>query len=175
MNLEQNLTPRPKKRISPWGWFGIGCGGLFAISAIALTTIVIVAVGHFKSEERKPFDRTAVMSVIGDLPLYPGSVINEPSSRVARATLKAIGMMIPSSNSAAIALDCSVPTTKVFTWYDKELTKSGWAKLPIQEVTGRDVQHQYERNKDIAIVQVQSAAKSDSKMIVLMRFRDVKR
>ena len=99
----------------------------------------------------------------------------ELQSKAARAGLKAMSFAIPASNSAALALDCNAPTSKVIDWYDKELIKQGWKPLGIRENTGRNQQHQFMKNKDMALVQVQDSAKGDSKTIILMRFRDLKK
>lgn len=175
MSTAFNPPPKPKKALSPWAWTAIGCGGLFTVAILALIVFVTVIAGNVKTEMAKPFDRAAVLSVIGDLPLYPDASINELQSKAARAGLKAMSFAIPAGNSAALALDCNAPTSKVISWYDEELVKQGWKPLGIRENTGRNQQHQYMKNKDMALVQVQDSPKGDSKTIILMRFRDLKK
>ena len=175
MSTAFNPPPKPKKALSPWAWTAIGCGGLFTVAILAVVIFVTVIAGNVKSEMAKPFDRAAVLSVIGDLPLYPDASINELQSKAARAGLKAMSFAIPAGNSAAIALDCNAPTSKIIDYYDQELVKQGWKPLGIRESTGRNQQHQYMKNKDMALVQVQDSPKGDGKTLILMRFRDLKK
>ena len=175
MSTAFNPPPKPKKALSPWAWTAIGCGGLITVAVIAFTVIATVLFANYKSARGKQYDRGAVLSVIGDLPLYPEASINDFQSREAGAALIASKFLMPAGNSAALALDCNAPTSKVISWYDEELVKQGWKPLGIRENTGRNQQHQFMKNKDMALVQVQDSAKGDSKTIILMRFRDLKK
>ena len=85
MSTAFNPPPKPKKALSPWAWTAIGCGGLFTVAILAIIIFITVVAGNVKSEMAKPFDRAAVLSVIGDLPLYPDASINELQSKAARA------------------------------------------------------------------------------------------
>ena len=103
MSTAFNPPPKPKKALSPWAWTAIGCGGLFTVAILALIVFVTVIAGNVKTEMAKPFDRAAVLSVIGDLPLYPDASINELQSKAARAGLKAMSFAIPAGFSAGFS------------------------------------------------------------------------
>jgi hypothetical protein len=171
MSTAFNPPVKIKRVLSPWAWAGVGCAGL---SVLLLICTIMFGIA-FYSNYKKPYDRSAVLSVIGDLPLYSDSVVDDEQTHLSSSSVATTSFLIPSGSTAALALSCTAPTSKIIDYYDREMIAQGWQRLGKRESIGLNQQYQYSRNKDLVFVQVQDSAKGDSKTIILMRFRDLKK
>lgn len=168
--------PAPRRGLSPWAWVGIGCAGLTVLGFGGCITAGVVFTNKIKSEMNKPFNAQEAVQAMADIPLYPGGQVDEMGSKAARAGLQAMSFAIPAQRSSVLALRSDDPNEKIFKWYDGKMGELGYKQQTVREETGNNMQHQYLKDKNMAIVQVQRSKGNDSpKLIVLMRFDGIKK
>lgn len=169
--------PPPRRGLSPWAWVGIGCAGVTVLGFGGCIAVAVTMKNRIESEMRQPFNPQQAVQAIGDIPQYPNAQIDEVGSKAARAGLRAMSFAIPAKSSAVLALRVEDPDEKIFKWYDTKMQDAGYKIQNGRETTGRNVQHQYRKDRDMVIVQVQRGQRStgDGKLIVLMRFDGMKK
>lgn len=166
--------PAPRRGLSPWAWVGIGCLSLTVLGFGGCIAAGAFFANQFKQEMNKPFNEEEARQLLKDVPFYPESRVSDEMSRAGRAGLSIFSRMMPAQSSVILALETEAPTESIFNFYDEEMGKLGYQETKIKTEAGVNQQHQYQKDQDMVMVQVQPG-KDGKKAIMLMRFNGIKK
>lgn len=167
--------PPPAKTRSPWLYVGLGCGLLAVLVMGGCVAAAMFAGRQITEDMKKPINRQETMAALADTPIYPGATFNETGSKAGRASLGLMKRVIPADSTAIAAFVTKDNRETVQGWYDKKMPALGY-----QPVTGGGAnfagngQRQYKKDKNMVIVQVQNAKKTEGSTIMLMRFNNIR-
>jgi len=125
--------PPPRSRSRVWAWVLGGCGGCLVLT-IAGCLVAGFGIRNWVQgiTDVGPVNMETVQQRMGpDVPVYPGSTVDEPKTRALLATLKVVESMAKgrgAEESAIIAFDSKDAPEKIAPYLRKELVKRGWEK-----------------------------------------------
>ena len=115
-------------RLSPWVFAGIGCLGVVALGVVSIGGIGLMVAKNVKEEMAKPIDKTAILRDL-HVPLHPKAIFDETMTRSLRAGMVSVTRMT-NLQMSAVAFQLGAPADEVISWYEKELEKQGYQKMP---------------------------------------------
>ena len=125
--MSQPEPPAAKKSrpLTPLRIAGIGCAG---VAAFALVFVAVAAL-MVKGEMSKPMNRTAEITELAGLPVYPGAQFDEDLTRTRRALLAVSRGLYPGDSATTVGFRTDDdPETRVIPFYDDKLSKLGFTK-----------------------------------------------
>ncbi len=167
----------PSRRGAPWwAWLLGGCAGCGVVTAVLVFFLVTSATGLVRSINTNVGSVTVdtVQQSLGEVPLYPGSQLDEDQTRALILTLRAgenlVGRMsgkdVQGMFSGLAMLSTADPPEKVLAYYDQRLQAAGW-KVSRSQDTAFQEQRIYTRGGESVIVQTQQ--QPGGTIITLMR------
>ncbi|MFN3649294.1 MAG: hypothetical protein ACK47B_06900 [Armatimonadota bacterium] len=161
----------PQRRGTPgWVWALAGCGGC---AVVALIVVVVASVFITRTVQQAfdtgPVDRASIQQAFGsDVPLYPGSTVDEDATRIIRGSLKLVGSLAGSELEAA-SLQTSDAPEEIYAFYDERLPKLGWKRLEQAPAADQDTRVYEKGELQIHLTVTQDENNPASTQILMMR------
>ena len=172
--------PPPRRRGMPWwGWLLSGCGGCAIVSVIALVAVTWLGVNMAQKavKDLGPVDQKTVQKNLGEVPLYPGVVINEMTTQAVMLgfrTMEKGNGKPPGSILKALAIgDSKDAPEKVLKFYQQKLKAKGWTEKETGGVSSvnskrRDfTTHEFTKGKEVVLILVEP--RSNGTRVSVMR------
>jgi hypothetical protein len=167
--------PPPKKGLSPWAWVGIGCGSITLLGFGGCAFLTYRVVNSINNAVAPEVSLKAIQDA--QIPIYPGSEMDEPATKVAGGTLNLMaGMMGKGVKMNMVAFRCPEVAAKVHSWYAEKTTAMSFAEQSNGDrngAVGRNMeQHMYVKGDEMILVQTQDpeGGKTGS-MLILAHFK----
>lgn len=168
--------PNPRRGAPWWAWLLGGCAGCGVVTAVLVFFLVTSATGFVRSLNTNigPVTVDAMQQSLGEVPLYPGSQLDEAQTRNLIIGMRAgeniagrvAGKDVRGMFKGMAMLSTSDPPEKVLAYYDKELETAGW-KLSRSQDTAFQEQRIYTKGGESVVVQTQQ--QPGGTIITLMR------
>jgi hypothetical protein len=156
-----------------WGWMLGGCGGCAVVSVIALAVVAWMGFNFVQTAAKNvgPVDQKSLQQGLGEVPLYPGVVINGMRTQAMmiglRTTEKATGKQ-PGSIVKTLAIgDSSDAPEKVMKFYQQKLKAKGWT---VDDPAGNDAvatgQRMFTKGSEVVVIDAQSQSNGTLVMVI---------
>jgi hypothetical protein len=157
-----------------WGWMLGGCGGCAVVSVIALVVVTMMGVNYVQNAAKSvgPVDQKSVQKSLGEVPLYPGVVINAMGTQAMmlglRTTEKATGKQPGSMVKALVIGDSTDAPEKVLKFYEQKLKAKGWSERKLTS-NSADAAEQRMFTKDNEVVMIQAQVQANGTFVMVIR------
>jgi hypothetical protein len=162
-------SPPPRQGRPWWFWLLAGCGGCSLVAFVVAAIFVFGAMRFLgdKMKEVGPVTMASMQQAMGEVPLYPGSTLEEQPTRMILAGLRTAEQLSKRKIARGVAvLDTGDTPKEVWQFYGTKLKALGWK--PGEGASHRGGEQQsFRKGDEMVMLQVQS--QNGRTVIVLMR------